>query len=178
MAIIEAANIYEKWITANRMPWHGTRLQLDGSRLMDAAGQKDLHQFLSRSLASIQVTAHWPARSGYLSLADYKLMVEDLAEMLETLTFCMDSSHHENMFREYKASKHCLENSSPQDEEILMAKSNWHVFLLGDVYSSGVSGRRWVYQCELEDTMHAYQKKLKEYYKYSQDLATEAVYLS
>jgi len=26
--------------------------------------------------------------------------------------------------------------------------------------------------------MHAYQKKLQEYYKYSQDLATEAVYLS
>jgi len=145
---------------------------------MDATGQKDLHQFLSRSFPSIQATAHWPSHSDYLSLADYKLMVKDLAEMLQNLTFCFEYCYHENMFNEYKASKHCLENSSPEDEDALMASSSGHVFWLGDVYSLGVSGRRWAYKCELEDTLHAYHHKLKEHYKYSKGLTVEAVYLS
>ena len=153
------------------MPRHGSRLQLDGSRLLDPIGKKALHNFMQRSFDSILATAHV---RGCENLDTYIANIETLTEMMKNLGNCFDHPHDEAMFEEYKASRHCAEYSSPDAQDALMERSRGIVFFFGEVYSigPGLFGRTWAYKCEIQEELHRYQHRLDEYYNHTKSLQT------
>jgi len=155
------------------MPLHGSRLQLDGSRLLDPIGKKDLQNFMQRSFASILATEHV---CGCENLGTYINNIETLTEMMQNLDNCFDDADDEALFEEYKASEHCTEHSSPEAQDALMERSRGSVFFFGEVYSSGPGhfGRTWAYKCEIEDELHMYQNRLDEYYHHIRSAQTAA----
>jgi len=154
------------------MPRHGTQLQLDASRLFDRVGKQGIQEFMQRSLSSIFSTKDCAARGRYDCLATYKQDVVALKDMLSSVEPCF---HHSGgggrlIFRKYKFSKHCADNSTPANEDQMLARSDNNVFFLGDTYSLGPQGRRFVYQCELQETLSVYQRKLDDYNRYAKHM--------
>jgi len=66
------------------MPKHGTRLQLDGSRLLTPGKFNDLEHFLRMSFADLSESAH---RSGHLTLGMYFEDMQILRDMLNELKY-------------------------------------------------------------------------------------------
>jgi len=101
--------------------------------------------------------------------------MEILKDMLKELWFCFDYKEDEDMFKHYKASKHCSTFSSPEAQDALMERSGGYVFFFGPVYSLGWYRRRWAYKCELEDTLQMYEDRLCDYCKYVDGLTTATI---
>ena len=120
------------------MPKHGTRLQLDGSRLLTPGKFNDLEHFLRMSFADLSESAH---RSGHLTLGMYFEDMQILRDMLNELKYYFEGDWdyqedvdyqedgdyqedlQEDMFEDYKASEHCSTHSSPEAEDALMQRS-------------------------------------------------------
>jgi len=172
------------------MPKHGTRLQLDGSRLLTPDRCNELEYWLRMSFADLSQSAHRP---GYHSLEMYLENIQILRDMLKELEYYFDEDADRlvvgdcqagrdsqedleyDMFEYYKASRHCSTHSSPEAEDALMERSGGYVFFFGEVYSLGLYGRRWAYKCELQDTLQRHEDRLRDYRKYVQDLQTAAI---
>ena len=161
------------------MPRHGSRLQLDGSRLLTPGEYNRRDHFLRTSFADLLETEHLPASNSYQSLGIYLEDMQILRDMLKELWYYFeeveDSQEDEDMFEAYKADEHCSTHSSPEAQDALMERSGGYVFFFGKVYSLGWGGRRWAYKCELEDTLQKYEDRLCEYRKYVDGLMTAAV---
>jgi len=176
------------------MPKHGTRLQLDGSRLLTPGKFNDLEHLLRMSFADLSESAD---RSGHITLGMYFEDMQILRDMLNELKYyfegdwdypedgdCQEDLQEdpqedgdyqedlqEDMFEDYKASEHCSTHSSPEAEDARMERSGGYVFFFGEVYSLGLYGRRWAYKCELEDTLQRHEDRLRDYRKYVDGLA-------
>ena len=153
------------------MPMHGSRLQLDGSRLLTPGEHNSLDEFLRTSFVDLMATAH-EVNTSLPCIATYLDDIETLQGMLMELEYCFDYTEDEHMFEEYKSDTHCSIHSSPEAEDALMERSEGYVFFFGGRYSIGDGGRSWAYKCELEDTLQKYEDRMRDYREYVEGLTT------